>query len=86
MLYYTYQEVLLHNNENSCWILVDRNIYDVTEFLDIHPGSKKAILKYACQNVKQSYKYHSKGGRDLWKNYLIGKLLKKEIGYILNVF
>ena len=65
MKYYSYLEVINHTNEESCWILVGRNIYDVTEFLNIHPGSKEAILKYAGQNAKESYNYHS-----VWKEIM----------------
>jgi len=68
MKYYSYLEVINHTNEESCWILVGRNIYDVTEFLNIHPGSKEAILKYAGQNAKESYNYHR-----VWKE-IMGKL------------
>ncbi len=85
MKYYSYLEVINHTNEESCWILVGRNIYDVTEFLNIHPGSKEAILKYAGQNAKESYNYHSKKAKKYGRNYFIDKLLKDDLVNIKKV-
>ncbi|KAJ7098803.1 FMN-dependent dehydrogenase-domain-containing protein [Mycena belliarum] len=47
--------VALHNNRESCWIIVHGKVYDVTEFLDEHPGGSKIILKYAGKDATQEY-------------------------------
>ncbi|KAF9446519.1 hypothetical protein P691DRAFT_803851 [Macrolepiota fuliginosa MF-IS2] len=49
------QEVAKHNSRDSCWIIVHGNVYDVTEFLDDHPGGSKIILKYAGKDATQEY-------------------------------
>lgn len=36
-----------HKLESDCWIVLHGEVYDVTEFLDNHPGGKKEIMKYA---------------------------------------
>ncbi|KAL4079163.1 FMN-dependent dehydrogenase-domain-containing protein [Scleroderma citrinum] len=51
----TTQEVAAHNSRESCWIVVHGNVYDVTEFLDEHPGGSKIILKYAGKDATQEY-------------------------------
>lgn len=33
----TEDEAAKHDNEDDCWIIVDDEIYDVTEFLDYNP-------------------------------------------------
>ncbi|KNZ74924.1 Cytochrome b2, mitochondrial [Termitomyces sp. J132] len=49
------QEVAKHNSRDSCWIIVHGQVYDVTEFLDDHPGGSKIILKYAGKDATQEY-------------------------------
>ena len=71
---YTIREINLHNHEKSCWIYAYENVYDVTAFIDNHPGSKQAILKYAGQNCDIHYDFHSKTGKKEWGRYLIGKV------------
>ena len=42
---YTRQEVSLHDKDNDCWIIVGGRVYDVTLWMDSHPGGP-AILKH----------------------------------------
>ncbi|KAF8435122.1 FMN-dependent dehydrogenase-domain-containing protein [Boletus edulis BED1] len=51
----TGKEVALHNSRESCWIIVHGNVYDVTDFLDEHPGGSKIILKYAGKDATKEY-------------------------------
>ena len=52
---------------------IKKKKYDVTPFLDLHPGGKTCLLKYNNQDVEYHYKMHSKKARKLWKKYLIQK-------------
>jgi hypothetical protein len=47
--------VAQHNNRNSCWIIVKDEVFDVTDFLDQHPGGAGIILKYAGKDATQEY-------------------------------
>ncbi|EIN06546.1 hypothetical protein PUNSTDRAFT_121723 [Punctularia strigosozonata HHB-11173 SS5] len=49
------KEVAQHNSRESCWIIVHGKVYDVTEFLDDHPGGSKIILKYAGKDATAEY-------------------------------
>ncbi|KZP10658.1 hypothetical protein FIBSPDRAFT_872351 [Athelia psychrophila] len=49
------KEVATHNSRKSCWIIVHGKVYDVTEFLDDHPGGSKIILKYAGKDATHEY-------------------------------
>lgn len=31
---YSREEVKIHNNVNSCWMIIDNKVYDITKFLD----------------------------------------------------
>ena len=78
MNYYTIKEVSRHNTEDDCWIIAKNNVYDVTKFINIHPGSKNAILKHAGQVCDIDFDFHSKNAKKIWSKYKIGKILKKK--------
>lgn len=48
-------EISTHNTRDSCWIVVHGKVYDVTEFLDDHPGGSKIILKYGGKDATKEY-------------------------------
>ncbi|KAL3535688.1 hypothetical protein ACH5RR_004149 [Cinchona calisaya] len=43
---YSKAEVLLHNKRTDCWIIVKDKVYNVTLFVEEHPGGD-AILTHA---------------------------------------
>ena len=45
-------EVRSHNNEKSCYVTIGTKVYDVTDFLDGHPGGGELILEYAGKDVE----------------------------------
>ncbi|KAI0669650.1 glyoxylate dehydrogenase [Trametes maxima] len=51
----TASEVAAHASRESCWIIVHGKVYDVTDFLDEHPGGSKIILKYAGKDATEAY-------------------------------
>ncbi|KAI1855289.1 hypothetical protein JX266_000154 [Neoarthrinium moseri] len=44
-------EVESHNTEKSCYVTIGQNVYDVTDFLEGHPGGPELILEYAGKDV-----------------------------------
>ena len=42
---YTLEEIAKHNTEESLWLIINEKVYDVTKFLEEHPGGPKALLK-----------------------------------------
>lgn len=55
---YTWQQVAAHNTAESCWVTVDGKVYDITGFLDKHPGGKEMLLLAAgreCTDLFNSY-------------------------------
>ena len=74
MTFYTVEEVSENNTKESCWIVANNNVYDVTKFISHHPGGKFVILSKAGTDVTEIFKWHSTHAKELWKPYKIGKL------------
>ena len=74
---YTLREVKKHNNLNSCWLIVEKNVYDITNFLKLHPEHINRIIKKAGENVTDDYNFHTKNQKKIWKQYKIGKIGKR---------
>lgn len=75
---YSFHEVSKHNTEESAWLLVGDDIFDVTEYLARHPGGKESILRKSggIADCSEDFFFHSKRGRSLWKSCYIGKIRK----------
>ncbi|KAI5121350.1 hypothetical protein M0805_000658 [Coniferiporia weirii] len=52
---FTLSEVARHDSSKSCWVIIQNNVYDVTDFLSEHPGGAKIILKYAGKDATAAY-------------------------------
>jgi cytochrome b involved in lipid metabolism len=76
--YYTRYEIQHHNTEASAWIVAGDDIYDVTDYVEHHPGGKYSLMKKIGGGVDctKDLMFHSKSGQNYWKKYLIGKITK----------
>ena len=39
----TKEELAKHNTADSCWLAIDGNVYDVTDFAMSHPGGEEVL-------------------------------------------
>ncbi|KAJ5234103.1 uncharacterized protein N7469_003271 [Penicillium citrinum] len=51
----TRAEIQRHNSRQSCWVAIHGAVYDVTEFLDEHPGGAKVILRCAGRDATRDF-------------------------------
>ncbi|KAJ5815260.1 hypothetical protein N7474_007037 [Penicillium riverlandense] len=58
---FTPADVASHNSaDNGLYIIVDSSVYDVTEFINEHPGGAKILKRVAGKDAsKQFWKYHN---------------------------
>ncbi|KAL2809987.1 FMN-dependent dehydrogenase-domain-containing protein [Aspergillus granulosus] len=48
-------EISSHKTPDDCWIVVDNQVWDVTNFVEKHPGGPAIILKYAGRDATKAY-------------------------------
>lgn len=60
-------EIARHATASDCWVVIENEVFDVTKFLEEHPGGKRVILSKAGTDATQAYDaVHS---RDLLAKY-----------------
>ncbi|SCU88966.1 LAME_0E01772g1_1 [Lachancea meyersii CBS 8951] len=78
---YTAKQLQEHSSAKDCWVsLYNRKLYNVTKFLDEHPGGPELILEHAGKDITEVLKdatlhEHSVTAYEaLDENYLVGYL------------
>merc|ERR1712102_207688 len=78
------EEVKAHNigrgAEKSVWTVIHDKVYDVTKFLDEHPGGEEILIENAGQDSTEAFEDvgHSTDAREMMKEYLLGELRESD--------
>ncbi len=48
-------EVATHTTKDSCWVIVSGKVYDVTDYLEHHPGGSQILLQYGGKDATAMY-------------------------------
>lgn len=80
---FTRAQVASHNTKKSCYVTIDNNVYDVTDFLDSHPGGADLILDWAGKDIKdilqdKSSHAHSDAAYEVLEESLVGFLASSD--------
>lgn len=77
---YSLAEVKSHNTNKSTWLVIHNNVYDVTAFLNEHPGGEEVLLEQAGKEATESFEDvgHSTDARELMQKYKVGELIESE--------
>jgi len=61
----------------KCYIIIDKKVYDITEFLKTHPTGYDIILNKAKDGVdcKEDFYFHNKKAQKLIKKNYIGNII-----------
>ncbi|XP_014843116.1 PREDICTED: cytochrome b5-like isoform X1 [Poecilia mexicana] len=74
--YYTLEEVRVHNMSNDTWLIIHNKIYDITSFLEEHPGGEEVLLEQGGSDATESFEDvgHSTDAREMLQQFYIGEL------------
>lgn len=80
---FTPRQVAKHNGPDSTWVIVHDKVYNVTQFLQDHPGGDDLILDHAGTDITAIMKdqlehEHSDAAYDLLTEYCIGSVKYNE--------
>jgi cytochrome b involved in lipid metabolism len=73
-------ELARHDSAASCWMAIDGRVYDVTDYIDVHPADPHLMLKYCGRDSSQAFadkevgRPHSARAVRLLERYLVGPL------------
>ncbi|CAB1340732.1 unnamed protein product [Coregonus sp. 'balchen'] len=74
--YYRLSEIEERNSFKSTWIIINHKVYDVTTFLEEHPGGEEVLREQAGGDATESFEDvgHSSDAREMAANMVIGEL------------
>lgn len=82
-------EVERHASQESCWVIINQKVYDVTGLIARHPGGSEAIIKNCGKDGTQDFETkgqnppmpHSAGAESMLQSYYIGDLTLEGSNY-----
>jgi 4-hydroxysphinganine ceramide fatty acyl 2-hydroxylase len=83
---YTAAQVAKHSSTKSCWVIHNNKVFDLTNFVEDHPGGSDFILDHAGKDITEVMKDtathgHSDAAYGILSDFLIGRLVDGEEEY-----
>jgi len=71
----TIEELKAHTTRDDIYLLISGKVYNVSKFLDEHPGGDEVILAEAGKDATEAFEDvgHSDEARDLLKDMYVGE-------------
>ncbi|KAM0934631.1 putative cytochrome b5-like heme/steroid binding domain, cytochrome b5, heme-binding protein [Dioscorea sansibarensis] len=71
-----FDEVSKHNQTKDCWLIISGKVYDVTPFMDDHPGGDEVLLAATGKDASNDFEDvgHSDSAREMMHKYYIGEI------------
>ena len=72
----TLEEVSKHNTKDDCWLIIAGKVYDVTKFLEDHPGGDDVLLSSTAKDATDDFEDvgHSSTARAMLDEYYVGDI------------
>ncbi|XP_019768728.1 cytochrome b5 isoform X2 [Dendroctonus ponderosae] len=76
----SFEEIKQHNDRQSTWFVINNDVYDVTTFLNEHPGGEEVLLEHAGKNATEAFEDvgHSTDARERMDEFKVGTLVAAE--------
>ncbi|KAL1532076.1 Cytochrome b5 isoform E [Salvia divinorum] len=73
---HVFEEVMTHNKTKDCWLVISGKVYDVTPFMDEHPGGDEVLLAATGKDATNDFEDvgHSDSAREMMDKYCIGEI------------
>ncbi|KAJ5377929.1 NADH-cytochrome b5 reductase 1 [Penicillium cataractarum] len=73
---YSMQDIAAHNTKTDTWIVIHGQVFDITEYLQDHPGGAEVLVEVAGQDATAAYEDvgHSEDAHEIMQPYLVGTL------------
>ena len=70
----TFEELQNHRSRDDCWVLIHGKVYDMSDFIQKHPGGQKFILQNAGFDGSAQYDdaYHTDEQQEQLQKFLVG--------------
>ncbi|XP_073386398.1 cytochrome b5 isoform X2 [Physcomitrium patens] len=72
---FSLKEVEQHVAQDDCWMIIHGKVYDVTTFMDDHPGGDDVLLQTAGKDASEEFDDvgHSKSAIEQLKDFYVGE-------------
>jgi Cytochrome b involved in lipid metabolism len=72
---YTLDEVNEHKTEDDCWVAVNNRVFNITRWLNKHPGGKQLLLNLGGRDCSDEFRiFHYKPNFTLLNTFVVGEL------------
>ncbi|KAL9437033.1 hypothetical protein AB3S75_022971 [Citrus x aurantiifolia] len=71
-----FEEVATHNKTKDCWLIISGKVYDVSSFMDDHPGGDEVLISATGKDATNDFEDvgHSDSAREMMDKYYIGDI------------
>ncbi|KAL5226291.1 hypothetical protein ABZP36_014556 [Zizania latifolia] len=73
---FSLEEVAKHNSKDDCWLIIGGKVYNVTKFLEDHPGGDDVLLSSTGKDATDDFEDvgHSTTARAMMDEYYVGDI------------
>ncbi|XP_051118297.1 cytochrome b5-like [Andrographis paniculata] len=73
---FSYLQVSSHNTSEDCWVIINGKVYNVTNYLNEHPGGDEVILGQAGKDASEEFEDvgHGSAARLMLDEFYVGEV------------